>query len=225
MSIMFRRSLLALVLCGLGCTRTGSADKADKADKTLDRGASSTEPTARMEPTVHAPDRGAATQPGAQKQRPAKLHRASAGVCSRTRDPGKTGWGTPSDCKSDAECKAGQNGRCTQFGLRAGCTYDDCFADADCKAKGVGDVCACRTGAGAANQCVGGNCKIDADCNGWSCSPSLGSMGRIQGVVGYYCHGPQDACIDDEDCTSGASCRYAPPLGHFACSSSEVHPG
>lgn len=222
MSLMLRRSLLALVLCGLACTRMGSADKADKA---LDRSAPSSDPTAALDPTVQAPDRGPAAQPGAQKQRPAKVHRATAAVCSRNRDPGKTGWGPKGDCKSDAECKDGQNGRCSQFGLGAACTYDACFADADCKAKGAGEVCACRSGAGAPNRCVGGNCQIDADCKGWSCSPSLGSMGHIQGIVGYYCHGAHDACIDDEDCTNGASCRYAPPLGHFACSSSEVRPG
>ncbi|MFO0666153.1 MAG: hypothetical protein U0174_19525 [Polyangiaceae bacterium] len=222
---MLHRASLCLVLSAFACSRLGSADKADRADRTIDRSAPSSEPPVATEPTVQAPDRGPTAQPALQAQRPAKVHRASAVACSQTRDPGKVGWGTQSDCKSDAECKAGKNGRCTQFGLRAGCTYDACFADADCKAKGAGGVCACRTGAGSPNQCVGGNCQLDVDCKGWSCSPSLGSMGRIHGIVGYYCHGPQDACIDDEDCNNGASCRYAPELGHFACSSSEVHPG
>jgi hypothetical protein len=50
-------------------------------------------------------------------------------------------------------------------------------------------------------------------------------MGHIGGTVGYYCHGPHDVCINDDDCTGGGSCRYAPTLLHFVCSKSEVRPG
>jgi hypothetical protein len=44
---------------------------------------------------------------------------------------------------------------------------------------------------------------VDADCGpGTFCSPSVGSCGAPAGIIGYYCHGPNDKCIDDADCPS-----------------------
>lgn len=159
--------------------------------------------------------------------RPARKHRAAANACPRARGPGRSNWGRDEDCKSDAACKAGHNGRCLQMGLGTYCSYDTCYTDQDCLKDGAAGLCNCRESGNspAANLCVSGNCKLDADCNGWSCSPSIGPMGRVNGVVGYYCHGPNDTCMDDEDCGGRATCRYESTAGHFKCGSSEVRPG
>lgn len=159
--------------------------------------------------------------------RPAKVHRATATACPKGRGMGKSGWGRPNDCKSDAQCTAGKNGRCEQMGLGAGCTYDDCYADQDCAARGTAKVCACRASAESVgpNHCVSGNCTTDADCGAFRCSPTLGPMGHIGGIHGYFCHTASDACVDDEDCGQGSTCRYASEVGRFQCSNSEVRPG
>jgi hypothetical protein len=107
------------------------------------------------------------------------------------------------------------------------CNYDDCFADNACA---MGQVCVCGSGSGALgrtpNRCLTGNCQVDADCGGPRfCSPSLDpTCGTFTGVVGYFCHTPQDTCYVDSDCGppdgSGASgfCAYQPAMGHWACS-------
>src|SRR5207237_924742 len=58
---------------------------------------------------------------------------------------------------------------------------------------------------GGDNFCVAGNCRIDSDCgiNGF-CSAS-----GEPSIVGYFCHTPQDTCINDNDC-SAHDCRNTP---------------
>ena len=90
-------------------------------------------------------------------------------------------------CSRDADCVAGINGRCDPMMRSPGCacSYDQCFADADCT---TGGPCECRppipinvAGGQSApaptptNTCKQGNCRIDANCGGSYCSPSLGS--------------------------------------------------
>jgi hypothetical protein len=45
-----------------------------------------------------------------------------------------------------------------------------------------------------------------------SCGPSVG---------GYYCHTPNDMCIDDSDCATGnglpAACTYSSAHGRWEC--------
>jgi hypothetical protein len=170
------------------------------------------------------------SNPDAIATRVPRLHRPAAMPCPTDRPPAITtpvdagfGFGT---CASDADCTAGTNGRCTvtqNHGSRA-CTYDACVMDSDCTGA---VVCACRETSGSyggANVCLPGNCHVDADCLGGSgyCSPSYGtSCGSYDGFRGYYCHTPQDSCIDDSDCvgTNGQAgyCAYTPEVAHWSC--------
>jgi hypothetical protein len=40
------------------------------------------------------------------------------------------------------------------------------------------------------------------------------------GIGGYYCHTPQDQCVNDSDCADGGFfdvCAYDTSLGHWRC--------
>jgi hypothetical protein len=104
------------------------------------------------------------------------------------------------DCDADTQCTAGTNGRCAPEPagtLVCDCAYDFCVHDSECS---YGGPCACnRSGQG--NSCVKGNCQVDSDCgpSGY-CSPTT-STSECSGVLtGYYCHTPNDECVDDADC-------------------------
>lgn len=163
--------------------------------------------------------------------RVAVAHRAVAEICGMERAAGTCQpinvAGTTGFCAADSSCTAGTNGRCLAGGRVGGCScsYDSCFADSDCK---LGGPCACRgTGTAGANACLAGNCRVDADCGpGGSCSPTYDfGCGRYFGIVGYYCHTKNDACLDDSDCaTAGApsnvpaaDCRHNPATGAWSC--------
>jgi hypothetical protein len=131
--------------------------------------------------------------------------------------------GPPVTCHAHADCTAGQNGRCSGNGHDGWhCTYDQCFADADCSGTAASSVCACEGGFRSDNNvCLrDGNCRTDADCgSGGYCSPSLGSCGNYAKAVGYFCHTPQDECVNDSDCGGGPwYCAYSPLVGHWKCS-------
>ena len=70
------------------------------------------------------------------------------------------------------------------------------------------------------NECVPGNCRVDADCGaGWFCSPTVGLVGPFYGVAGHYCHTADDTCVDDGDCIDDTYyCAYSREVGHWACS-------
>jgi len=124
----------------------------------------------------------------------------------------------PGSCVRDADCRDGENGRCEDL-RGARCTYDECFSDGECN---PGGPCACEGGAGSSNACLLGNCRTDADCGGGGfCSPSFGGCGNYSGVIGYYCHTPEDTCIDDADCTQSdlgpGYCMYRPEVAHWVC--------
>jgi hypothetical protein len=151
-------------------------------------------------------------------------HRPSATACDNVRpvdDPMVPDAGNSVPCRTHADCTEGQNGRCSAIG-RGGwvCTYDECFTDADCGAPG--GVCACGGSSSYAdnNVCLSGDCKTDADCGAAGfCSPTFGSCGSYSGVVSYYCHTPQDECVDDADCGGPAGyCAYVPAARHWKCS-------
>jgi len=123
------------------------------------------------------------------------------------------------NCTSHDDCTEGDNGRCSDFGRGFwGCTYDQCFSDDDC------GVSACICGGDVApNHCMGGDCQVDADCGpGGYCSPTFGECGNYSGEIAYYCHTPDDECIDDGDCGDNewSYCAYNPAAGHWACSDS-----
>jgi hypothetical protein len=101
------------------------------------------------------------------------------------------------------------------------CSYDACASDSDC---GAGAVCDCRDGANYnANTCFRGDCRVDADCGGEYCSPSLTQLGSDcvnvpQGSVGYFCHTRQDTCTNDSDCSMpGGTCAFSADVGHWQC--------
>ena len=167
-------------------------------------------------------------------------HRAAAVACAMDRPAGACSWASMPDaavqmCLQDSDCTAGSNGRCNDMPRLSGChcSYDQCFADADC-ATGSGP-CECRAAANTAGQsspglsatnvCKAGNCRVDKDCAGGTgyCSPSLGSCGNWGGVVGYYCHTPQDKCIDDADCAAqgGGDCRFDAVGAAWQCETSQ----
>ncbi|HMJ09811.1 MAG TPA: hypothetical protein VK524_00325 [Polyangiaceae bacterium] len=167
---------------------------------------------------------------GGTSQVPLK-HRPSATACDQTRpepDPmAPDAGGPPIECRSHAECTAGINGRCGGNGHDGWrCTYDQCFADGDCTGADTSGVCECEGGFRSDNnQCLReGNCKTNADCgSGGYCSPTLGTCGNYTKIVGYYCHTPQDECVNDSDCSgAGANwyCAYSPMAGHWKCSNS-----
>lgn len=145
-------------------------------------------------------------------------------------------------CAQDSDCKGGQNGRCAPAGSgprQLACSYDECFADAQCTGNAP---CECRASAsdGSPNSCLqSGNCRVDADCGeGGYCSPSLlnqfcicpspalcgtdtsCSPGPCQCGDscghGYFCHSPNDTCLDDSDCANG-SCNYDSIEKRWAC--------
>ena len=125
-------------------------------------------------------------------------------------------------CSVDADCTAGNNGRCERSNFGMQCVYDRCFVDADCDS---GSVCICSAPGGFGNHCGQVGCRLDADCPGSWCSPTFSSCGEYSGVVGYACHTRQDECVDDTDCKdpsmlSTPYCMYDPAVAHWICSTS-----
>lgn len=126
------------------------------------------------------------------------------------------------ECVYDSDCSEGNNGRCGNNREHWTCSYDECFSDSECA---TGGPCACGGAYGpeGPNTCMPGNCQSDADCgNDGYCSPTQGDCGSYSGIIGYYCHTPQDTCIDDADCGPRENqgpgyCMYRPELGHWQC--------
>ncbi|MFO0601572.1 MAG: hypothetical protein U0324_00290 [Polyangiales bacterium] len=212
----FHYAVMVLLMSGCGATVTSTPDPS-RADVPLSDAPPADQPRADV--------------PG----RVPRLHRPTAVACPSDRpasscDPG-VGSGPPVACRADSECAAGVNGRCVgnpHDGCR--CNYDTCARDSDCM---TGGPCACRLasrGSSGANVCLAGNCRVDADCGaGGYCSPTYGSCGEYTGVVGYYCHTPQDQCVDDEDCSAVLDggflgqrpyCMYTREAGRWTCSNS-----
>jgi hypothetical protein len=96
------------------------------------------------------------------------------------------------------------------------CVYDDCYADDQCT---DGAVCECREATLGGNGCLSSGCRVDADCPGSWCSPTMGPCGAYAGTVGYQCHTPEDECTNDVDCASpNGHCIHSPEVGHWVCS-------
>lgn len=155
-------------------------------------------------------------------------HRAAGSACSTDKVAGDAEpelvERPDAECKRDADCTGGKNGRCAHFyggGRRppyAACIYDACVVDSDCGPK---SACDCGTSPSDGHQCMGGNCAVDSDCGANSfCSPSMGSCGNYRGVVGNFCHTPTDECVDDADC-AGGYCAWKEEVGHWQCSTSQ----
>jgi hypothetical protein len=148
------------------------------------------------------------------------LQTAPKGTCNF----GGSSSGSPVTCNSDSQCAdAGPEGRCVvSNGPTASCfcTYDSCADDSGCP---KGQTCACHGSPytdGEGNHCVPSNCRLDADCGpgGW-CSPTSFTM-SCGGIGGYYCHTPQDQCVNDSDCADAGIfdvCAFDTTLGHWRC--------
>jgi hypothetical protein len=143
-------------------------------------------------------------------------------ACVKARDGDRSVCivGSAAQCLRDADCTEGDNGRCEDFRGFWQCTYDECFTDGDCSERGP---CQCEGGFWSeSNACLAGNCRTDSDCGpGGYCSPTFGDCGNYAGVIAYYCHTPDDRCMDDEDCMSEEMgpgyCMYRPELSHWVC--------
>lgn len=163
----------------------------------------------------------------------AQNHRDKGAECSREKVAGNAKadaalgqqfrGGREPECASDSDCTAGKNGRCSMVGGRrlpphAACVYDACYVDADCGAK---RACDCGGEPSVGHHCMQGNCAVDADCgtNGY-CSPSLGGCGNYAGVVGNFCHTPNDECMNDDECTDKPRgyCAYSQEAQKWQCS-------
>ena len=151
-------------------------------------------------------------------------HRATAtscaGVYSAPEPPSGIDAAT-NGCTRHSDCDEGMNGKCITgngyMGRYYRCAYDNCTTDADC---GSGTLCYCTTSS-AAWCTYEGNCRVDADCGGGLysyCSPAMGSdCGGSHSVSGYYCHTPQDSCIDDSDCKGTDYCNFDEYKASWQC--------
>jgi hypothetical protein len=217
--------LLATLGVGVGTSHCGGAASPQVSEP---------EPDGGMRQDATAP--GEAGVPGVPTN-----HVPTAVTCSTSRPPGVTldagpDSGSASEsaiaagmapCADDAQCTAGQDGRCLQVGqgvILYRCTYDQCATDSDCPAM---NVCQCE---GNGNTCLPGNCRTDTDCGqGGYCSPSYGATcGSYSGLAGYYCHTANDDCTNDSQCSPGgvgSYCYYSPQAGKWTCSSGGVCAG
>jgi hypothetical protein len=229
------RSLLVGVLVGCaGSSARGehSAENVEPSGASLPDSGGSSAASPMQASTVVAADAGTeGAAPVAWDGRVPQEHRASSEQCPQMRAPGSpcTDGGLPPlpaamACNQDSDCTMGLNGRClnvpvtlpsgptvepiTGFYCGTDCSYDECLSDVDCP---VGVPCACRFPSiyGSPNTClIASRCAIDAQCGppGF-CSPSP-VVGVADRAYFYFCHTPNDTCIDDSDCVS-------PPAGPF----------
>lgn len=220
--------LATLALGAIGCASTttqttdaGPREDTTVADDAATDDATTDDATIADDATVDddaatLPDSGPRPDAGMCVDLPPDPTRPVAIQCSACRPPGAGGGS--GECTTDADCTEGDNGRCVFGRGGAYCDYDRCFVDADCAAD---EVCLCDGSNGGGNQCVSGDCRVDADCNdAFTCSPTFGSCGHYLGFVAYRCHRAADACTTDADCDEGY-CAFDEVLGHWACSTTE----
>ena len=99
---------------------------------------------------------------------------------------------------------------------------DECLVDSDC---GATDVCSCaghtfEYAHATRNICVTADCRTDADCGAFACSPTDSDGGPFYGVQGYYCHTSNDSCGRDSDCVRGTEqgyCMFSQDVAHWVC--------
>ncbi len=174
----------------------------------------------RTDPTADEDKPVPGTTQSAVPMRVPKRHRPAGERCTDL----PLRLSTDKGCRVDGDCK-GHQPKCD----KGGCTVARCREDGDCL---KGQMCQCGTAyAGSQNErpqnCLPANCRTDADCGpAGYCSPTLDlTCGTYRGISGWYCHGPRDACVDDEDCVivepAGAKrqgyCAYSLVAGRFTC--------
>jgi hypothetical protein len=191
---------------GGSSSSSGSGSSSGASSSSSGSGSSSGSSSGGPAPVYHRPDDSQCLGP------------APAGTCNFG------GSGGPGMCSDDSQCAdAGANGRCIESNGGAAycfCTSDACADDSACPKD---QTCACHGSAytvGEGNHCVPGNCRVDADCGagGW-CSPSYSTNGCGE-IGGYYCHTPQDQCVNDSDCPTSngpMNCSYDSGLRYWRC--------
>lgn len=173
-----------------------------------------------------------------------KRHRPTAAACEVSRPPttpvAADAGGDDSlyKCRSDADCTAGKEGRCTHFppGEYHECTYATCTGDSDCA---NGKICECNVPYVTTACLPTSDCHVDADCgpSGY-CSPTApvtkacGKFGVAPEPSSYACHTTADTCLDDSDCPddpkmngSAGYCAYDATVKHWRCAISTCYDG
>jgi hypothetical protein len=214
----------AIPYLSLMCSLCSGCAAANDEDVGRLGGSEASSTAANPTPTTPSTAAPTASSTSAAPPRVPLVHRATREDCDAVRpaaNEGRPEADPALNCGTDADCAEGVRGRCEDFRGSAMCTYDECTADAECT---NGGPCGCELAFWSdANTCLAGNCQVDADCGGEGyCSPSMGDCGSYAGVIGYWCHTPEDACTDDADCADpeqGAGyCAYSPETSSWSCS-------
>jgi hypothetical protein len=227
---------------GASADRDSSSEVGESRDASSDRAAPTSDPQSDAAPVdaTSSTDARASLLGESWDGRAPQTHVASGSACPQQRGPGLDGCNpdgglaspTAVACLRDSDCTAGESGRCNFWPVsspppsEAGsqlvlplcgstCSYDTCFSDSDCPPR---VPCGCRSSpsAGAANVCLtGSNCAVDSDCGpGGFCSPD--SSQQTQGLLLYFCHTANDACLDNSDCPNGG-CQHDSTSARWIC--------
>ncbi len=120
----------------------------------------------------------------------------------------------PTQCTTDADCKAQPHGTCQGLVPDCGCSYS-CRTDAEC---GPDRSCVCGE---YQSTCKVAGCASDADCGGFLCAVELVVDGRGCATIQVLqCLTAEDTCITNADCEVGTMCVRS--NGHLSCSGSSV---
>lgn len=170
-------------------------------------------------------DRNSGATPGCTRD--ADCTNGTRGRCLAYGGPACSSACTYDTCSSDSDCPSNQPCECrasTSSSQPNACvTEGDCRVDADCGAGGycspslVGISGSCVGAAACWPDAGGGSCSMYTPATGWVDVPCLCPVSCGHG---YFCHTPNDACIDDSDCEAGKSCNYDTEAKHWSCSSS-----
>lgn len=151
------------------------------------------------------------------------VHRVEAAACN----PGHeklacSDKATEHQCRADADCSVGPQGRCVmahlfsepRYGGTCFCSYT-CATDADC---GPGRACVCE--GRPYGQCADAECRSDADCILGECALSVVDRAD-QDDLALACRGPGSECRGDSDCKepSRPRCVYHKSDKRWACDS------
>jgi hypothetical protein len=127
------------------------------------------------------------------------------------------------NCLSDSDCPSSVPCDCrasaSDTAANTCMTGSNCRVDADCGPGGycspslVGVFCACVSTA-FCNPDAGGGCYEGNSDGTWTqvpcaCGDSCGH--------GYFCHTPQDTCLNDSDCSNGSTCDFDLPSQTWIC--------
>jgi hypothetical protein len=208
-----------------------ASDGGTRSDSSLDDAARGGDATEGGDGPILLGDAGAMRWDGRAPQ----AHREAGVACppERVQDAGDPCFAlTPqpgNPCVTSADCADGSNGHCfctpayvppedgapNTLNGKTFCSYDQCFADTDCPPRvpcGCGDPLI----PGTPNACMSAShCAVDSDCpSPGFCSPS---------GPGYFCHTPNDTCIDSADCPPAATpqvvsaCVFDADAGVWGC--------